>query len=144
VGPRGTGANATPRRVRSVRYATRAPHEQRPGPVCGQCAWLTSEVFTEANRYTQEPEEQAGPAEVADPIAEVEERLDDAQTLALSRAHFRCLTSKERLVMAEYVEKGRPAWEVAQEMNVTPTWVRRLAARASIQLARCLKDPGHA
>jgi RNA polymerase sigma factor (sigma-70 family) len=108
--------------------------------------WVLSEVYAERGHRSGGPQERPGePADRSDdPLTEVEERLDDARALALGRAHFRCLTAKERVAFVEYIEKGRPTWEVAQEMGVTPQWVRRLAARAALKIQQCLKDPDHA
>jgi RNA polymerase sigma factor (sigma-70 family) len=111
--------------------------------------WVLSEVYAEnKHRSTKRQEGQERPEgpptnRSYDPLTEVEERLDDDQVLALGRAHFRCLTAKERVAFVEYIEKDRPTWEVAQEMDVTPQWVRRLAARAALKIQQCLKDPNH-
>jgi RNA polymerase sigma factor (sigma-70 family) len=111
--------------------------------------WILSEVYAEnEHRSSKRQEDHARPEEPADrsydPLTEVEERLDDNQALALGRAHFHCLTAKEHVAFVEYIEKGRPTWEVAQEMGVTQQWVRRLAARAALKIQQCLKDPDHA
>jgi RNA polymerase sigma factor (sigma-70 family) len=79
----------------------------------------------------------AGP--LLDPCAAVDDRLDDEQAVQLNRQHFACLNANQRFVMEERVEKGRPRWAVAEDLQRTPPRVTQLEVEALRTLDQCVR-----
>ncbi len=137
-----------------LRYVGAAPQLRRY--LRRRTGWVLSDLFEEASRFTEPgrddpeqpearlPSDRAGPTPSADPSADVDDRLNDEWALATSREHFRCLTPHERWAIVERLEKQRPARELAEELGVTPTWIRELVRNAGKKLKQCLEDPNHA
>jgi RNA polymerase sigma factor (sigma-70 family) len=77
----------------------------------------------------------AGPP--LDPCAAVDDRLDDEQAVQRNRRHFGCLNANQRFVMEERLEKGRPRWAVAEDLQLTPARISQLVVEAVRTLGQC-------
>jgi RNA polymerase sigma factor (sigma-70 family) len=95
-------------------------------------------AFDDDQRSAQED------ATVSDLVEQLNERNRKRRLVQEAKAHYVCLTKKQRYAFFRVIEQGATCAAVAKKLKTTPQAVGQLVARATLKLKECVKSTdGH-
>lgn len=119
-------------------------------PLCGLSVDEIFEIEHDAmlarpvgqGRHDDEDEDVAPPREAATPQDEVEARVDTAMLMRRLEGFFARLPERDRLVIDAYLGVGLTPIELAQSLQVSPSWVSQMFKSVVSRIEKHIAEPG--